>query len=388
MERIEKIADLLSEMINSKQKPEEVRALAKAFNSVKPGELALAEQKLKDRGFSDELVYEHIHDIFVAFQDVLLHEEQQLPSWHPIQGYLAENNKVQELILKGEYLLNNKFIPNEWAILCEELASYNLHLVRKQNQLYPALEKVGFDRPSKIMWTLDNKVRDLITNLRAAENIKIREIWNDFCRTLNDLIGKENQVLYPTSLNMLTEDIFKQMRLGDEEIGYFLDEIPPLPPEYASFETSNGSLVQANEQTTACLPLLQGKMTLKQIQLMLKHLPVDLSFVDENELVCFYSDTKKRIFPRSPGVIGRNVRNCHPRESLDTVVEMLEAFKAGRENEAEFWLEVNGAFIYIYYTAVRDESGRFMGVLEMMQDVTHIRSLQGSQRLLSWNTHK
>ena len=106
----------------------------------------------------------------------------------------------------------------------------------------------------------------------------------------------------------------------------------------------------------------------------------------ENEIVKFYSDTKHRVFPRSPGVIGREVQNCHPRESVETVEEIIRAFKAKEQDEAEFWLEMGGKFIYIHYCAVRDEQGNFRGVLEMMQDVTKIRSLTGSQRLLSWNS--
>ena len=118
------------------------------------------------------------------------------------------------------------------------------------------------------------------------------------------------------------------------------------------------------------------------------HLQVDLSYVDENEIVKFYSDTKHRVFPRSAGVIGRKVQNCHPRESVHMVEEIIRAFRDGEQEQAEFWLEIGGKFIYIIYNAVRDEEGNFRGVLEMMQDVTKIRGLQGSQRLLSWTNEK
>ena len=134
------------------------------------------------------------------------------------------------------------------------------------------------------------------------------------------------------------------------------------------------------------LDVKQGKLTLDQINLIYKHMPVDLSFVDENEIVKFYTDTKHRVFPRSAGVIGRDVKNCHPRESVSTVMQIIDAFRKGEQEEAEFWLETNGKFIYITYTAVRDENGKFKGVLEMMQDVTRIRSLTGERRLLMWES--
>ena len=127
-----------------------------------------------------------------------------------------------------------------------------------------------------------------------------------------------------------------------------------------------------------------GKLTLEQINLIYRHMPVDLSFVDENELVCFYSDTDHRVFPRSRNVIGREVMNCHPRKSAHVVKEVIDKLRSGEQDKAEFWIEKPDLFIYILYVAVRDENGRFRGVLEMMQDCTHIRSLKGSRTLLKW----
>ena len=127
-----------------------------------------------------------------------------------------------------------------------------------------------------------------------------------------------------------------------------------------------------------------GQLTLEQINLIYQHMPVDLSYVDENELVCFYTDTKHRVFPRSKNVIGRDVKNCHPKASVHIVEEIIKKFRSGEQDKAEFWINKPDLFIYIIYYAVRDKNGKFRGVLEMMQDCTHIRSLQGSQTLLTW----
>ena len=129
-------------------------------------------------------------------------------------------------------------------------------------------------------------------------------------------------------------------------------------------------------------------MTLNQINLIYKHLPVDISYVDENDTVCFYSDTEHRVFPRSKNVIGRNVKNCHPKASVHIVEEIIEKFRSGEEDSAEFWINKPDLFIYILYVAVRDSEGKFKGVLEMMQDCTHIRVLEGSQTLLTWGSGK
>ena len=116
----------------------------------------------------------------------------------------------------------------------------------------------------------------------------------------------------------------------------------------------------------------QGILSLNQINLLFQHLPVDISYVDENELVAFYSDTKHRVFPRSKGVIGRDVKNCHPKNSVETVEEIIQKFRSGEKDRVEFWINKPEVFIYILYVAVRDESGKFKGVMEMMQDCTHI----------------
>lgn len=205
---------------------------------------------------------------------------------------------------------------------------------------------------------------------------------------------------------MIPEEEFIEMRKEDEEIGYGFGITPKVwteitdenleqeingdNPDTSSFMEDLKILMEKHRLSASpkasekVLDVSQGKLTLEQINLIYKHIPVDLSFVDENELVKFYNDTKHRIFPRSPGVIGRKVENCHPRESVDIVKQIVEAFKSGEKDQAEFWLEIADQFIYILFVAVRDENKNFKGVLEVMQDVTRIRSLTGSQRLLSW----
>lgn len=134
----------------------------------------------------------------------------------------------------------------------------------------------------------------------------------------------------------------------------------------------------------ALLDLDTGTMSRELINLVLTHLPVDVSFVDDGDTVRYYSENKRRIFPRSPGVIGRKVQDCHPAKSVDVVSKILKAFKAGTRDTAEFWIETGGKFIHIRYFAVRDAGGRYRGCLEVSQDVTRIRPLAGQKRLLDW----
>jgi DUF438 domain-containing protein len=134
------------------------------------------------------------------------------------------------------------------------------------------------------------------------------------------------------------------------------------------------------------IPLPTGALTAEQIGLMLTHLPVDVTFVDADNVVRFYSEGKPRIFGRTPDVIGRSVLRCHPAASVHRVKRILDDFRAGYRDVAEFWIQNKGEeprFIHIRYFAVRDSGGTYRGTVEVVQDVTAIRRLQGERRLLA-----
>lgn len=383
--KILRLADILESFVTGQTQLEEAQeAVQSEFDEVSVDEVALAEQELTKRNIKDDVVYNSIEFFLEIFQNVLQAPDLEVEDWHPVCTYQRENEAVKQLLKKGDTLSREKFIPNQWAELMEALNQYEMHLSRKQNQLYPAFEKQGFDRPGKIMWTLDDKVSAALRRTAGALEDKKEALffknYDELVQLLQDLMEKEDIVLFPTALEMISQDEFLLMREGDDEIGYCLIDTPPRSPVSNQLD----KLDRQMEKEVGELDVRQGKLTLQQINLIFRHLPVDLSYVDENELVRFYSDTKHRIFPRSPGVIGRNVKNCHPRESVHTVEQIIEEFRAGRQDEAEFWMEKGGKFVYILYTAVRDDNGKFCGVLEMMQDATHIRSLEGNQRLLTW----
>ena len=178
---------------------------------------------------------------------------------------------------------------------------------------------------------------------------------------------------------MLTEEEWCLIRSGDEEIGYVVkpeDNWPAAAP---------GEAGSATFDTSGLLPLDTGALTLKQLNRMLVSMPVEFSFVDENDEVRYYSGHDERIFPRSPAVIGRKVQNCHPQKSVHMVNAILEAFRAGTRNVAEFWIPFQGKFLHISYYAVRDEDGRYLGTLEVTQDISKLQQLKGEKRLLDWD---
>lgn len=408
--RIKAILDIKLRFFNGELSKEEARKLVNAsFEHITAEEFAFGEQHLLDAGITDDVMLDGMDDVIDLFQDVLVEQKLDLPAGHPIRTYAEEANALSALVLKMEHKLKNKFIKNEWLEIYALLNQINVHFSRKQHQLFSALERKGFDRPSKIMWTFDDRVRDAIKAsyelLQNDKDLTFIEAQPNVIFLVRDILKKEREVLYPTSLKLISDEEFVKMRISDDEIGYCLIENPPvykgskLGAEEAKQTHSDKELdllndlkavlrkhgIQDNTKDEAILDVATGRMTLEQINLIYKHLPIDLSYVDENNEVRFYTDTKHRIFPRSAGVIGRKVENCHPRESLDKVEGVINAFRSGEQDKAEFWLDKGDKFIYILFTAIRDEDGNYRGTLESMQEVAHIRSLKGSQRLLSWD---
>lgn len=400
------------------------RILKEKLGTCTPDEFAFAEQSLKGV-YKDEEILDKMDDLLALFDGVLVRTNNVYPKNHPLWVYVEEINAVEKVAIEADELLKqDKFIKNPWLGVFDNLAQWRIHLSRKQNQLYPMLEDHGFDRPTRIMWTFDDGVRDAIsTSYALLREDKLSEFIASMPETLEklrDLNAKELEVLYPTAVKLLSDEEFVRMSANDHEIGYAIISAPPVYVVEGVNDddvTANGCGAIGGEGTAntgnvsnaflqdlagllskyvgpinggepakdQVLDVATGKLTLEQINLLFRHLPVDLSYVDENELVAFYSDTPHRIFPRSANVIGREVRNCHPAKSVHVVEEIIEKFRSGEQSQAEFWINKPGLFIYVLYTAVRDEKGKFRGVLEMMQDCTHIRELTGSQTLLTWN---
>ena len=418
-ERYRIIVSIKEDYLDGKLSLEEGnRILKEKLGTCTPDEFAYAEQSLKGV-YKDEEILDKMDDLLNLFDGVLVRAQNEYPENHPLWVYLEEINAVEKVALEADELLKQeKFIKNPWLGIFDLLAQWRTHLSRKQNQLYPMLEDHGFDRPTRIMWTFDDGVRDAISASYALlREDKYEEFLASVPETLEklrDLNSKELEVLLPTSYKLLSDEEFVRMSKNDHEIGYAIINppglyvVPGINDSAAQLNANNsgqngavsneflndlagllskyvGPVGGAAVSKDVVLDVATGKLTLEQINLLFRHLPVDLSYVDENELVKFYSDTPHRIFPRSANVIGREVKNCHPAKSVHVVEEIVEKFRSGEQSQAEFWINKPGLFIYVIYTAVRDENGKFRGVLEMMQDCTHIRELEGSRTLLTWD---
>jgi DUF438 domain-containing protein len=307
---------------------------------------------------------------------------------HPVRTYLEENLLIRSLINEIESLN----IQEQFAYfkeLFDKLAKVELHFARKENQLFPYLEKHGWTSPSQNMWAFHDQIRDEIRETRKAiekENptavmMNIQQVF----RSLEHIMQVEEGRLLPNAMQMLSEEEWKEFKEGDKEIGWMFDTPPAPYPEdtyiHPGEDTQRKKLPFGTDDKTH---YDEGWLTPEQVNSIFRILPVDITYVNENDQVVFYNRGEDRVFPRSAGIIGREVKFCHPPKSVDQVLRILEEFKAGRKDLAEFWIQFKGKFVHIQYFAVRDPDGTYRGVIEMSQDVTHVRELEGEQRLLDW----
>jgi DUF438 domain-containing protein len=396
------------------------RRFAALIEDVDATEIAAMEQRLIEEGMSEQEV-KRLCDVHVqVFAEALdEHEQVRAPAGHPLDTFMRENRALREVLQSLRKVRERVGTPprrDEWERLApafraafERVREIEKHYLRKENQLFPFLERHGIEGPSKVMWALHDDVRAALRAVRAAldrgDADAVAQHTDELLTLADEMIYKEEKILFPMAMESLSDDEWAEIRRGEPEIGYALIGEPsgwpnvhleqPAPMGDAPQSAAGGGVTLAGGATSAppepaagppsggTLALATGALTAEQVNLILRLLPVDITYVDENDQVRYYSEGE-RVFPRSPGIIGRKVQNCHPPASVQKVQEILDAFRAGQKDVAEFWLEIEGKFIHIRYFAVRDSDGTYRGTLEMVQDVTGIRALQGQRRLVDW----
>ena len=313
-----------------------------------------------------------------------------LPEGHPVCVYFREKDLIMKL-LEELNASDPRTQSQKFYNIFNQLQTIERRFERKENQLFPALEEKGWTGPSKNMWsfhdTLRQQFRILRKKIEARDYDKIPEDTQYLISGISRLLLAEETVLFPNAMEMLREEDWKKVREGEEEIGWMLAATPVAFP--AEKECIHPGQDHTKRQLSFSLENTshydEGYMTVEQVNLLLRTMPLDITYVDENDKVIFYNRGEERLFPRSAGIIGREVKFCHPPKSVGTVLRILEEFKKGFKNEASFWINYKERLIYIRYFAVRDSQNNYRGVLEMSQDITDIKNIEGQKRLLDWD---
>lgn len=308
---------------------------------------------------------------------------------HPIQNYLDETALIHKIADEIIQIDIEKEYQKFYNAL-NQLATIERRFERKENQLFPFLEKKGWIGPSQNMWSFHDIIRQIFRivrqNIEDKNLISAKHNTELVVQNINRLLEVEETVLFPYALEMLSNDDWKVMRDGEDEIGWMLTDAPPKYPNEPEYIHPSQDIERRTDVVfdEKAVHYDEGYMTVEQVNLLFKTLPVDLTYVDENDKVIFYNRGDERVFPRSAGIIGREVRFCHPPKSVDTVLKILEAFRKGEQNEASFWINFKERLIYIRYFAVRNSEKEYKGVIEMSQDITDIKQIDGERRLLEW----
>ncbi len=329
--------------------------------------------------------------IFNIFYQTLVSHERIVPPPGSLLWAIEQNNRTMNEVLEEIRPVFRLFLgaPSDASLKTnlkselEKLQLYTRIYTIKENILFPAIEKYWPDfRCVQLMWAFHDEIR-----ARLQEAIAMTEIETIDLSRFNRLIGdifffmktiqlRDERILFPEILTTIEPEAMANWLAEAVTLGF-----PYYTPEISSQNIKSDVMPESGQ---GYVDLGSGKLTIEQIRLIFNHLPVDITYVDENDEVKFFSTPPNRIFPRTVAIIGRNVKNCHPPNSMQIVERIVESFRRGEKERASFWIRMRGDFILIQYFAVRDETRQYRGVIEVTQEISEIRSLEGEKRLLDW----
>jgi hypothetical protein len=388
--------------LHAGEAPGEVRKqLVNLLKNVPYGEVVEVEQELISEGTLSEEEVLKFCDIHTQALEghIDLSAMKIIPPGHPVDVFRQENRELRKVVEKLEELYDRlpgiktgqeiKAYFLELKSQFNNLMDVDKHYLRKENLLFPYLEKSGITGPPKVMWGKHDETREL---LRAAQEIlnsresfgheeadtAVKMIFRPASDAVADMTLKEDEILLPMSMDKLTELEWYDVQRQTPEIGFCLYD----PEVEWKPEEVQGTMESAVNADAIRLP--SGSFSRAELQAILNSLPVDITFVDKDEKVRYFSQGKERIFHRSRAILGRDVKMCHPPSSVGVVEQILDDFRSGKEEHAPFWIQKSGQFIHIEYFALKDENGEFLGTLEVSQNLTGKRSLEGEQRILSY----
>ncbi len=357
-----------------------------------------AEQELIAEGLpSDEILkFCDLHSQVLEGRIDLKMAKIILPG-HPIDIFKKENKALVKLsdeidVLIQEYIKKEKVTIDD---ILQLKAKFNLlndvdkHYKRKEYLVFPFLEKKGITGPPTVMWGKHDEIRIKLKNSHNALNIDeeisglnfkvIAELFlTPTTLAVKDMVYKENEILFPMSGDVILESEWYDIHQQTLEYGYCI-----VTPD-VEWKPKITSEEKVQIQQSGLINMPTGSFSLEELINVLNFMPFDFTFVDKNDRVKYFSNGKHRIFDRSKAILMRDVRMCHPPNSVNIVDQIIEDFRSGKQDSAPFWINMGGRFIYIEYFAIRNDNGEYLGTLEVSQDLTKLRALEGEQRLLSY----
>jgi len=394
------LKELITELHNGKSVEEVKPRFEKLIEGISPTEISEMEQALIMEGMPVEEI-QRLCDVHAAvFKGSIaeIHGQQKdedVPG-HPVHTFKLENKAIEEFIENDLKNHLNNFLSNDsrenlnlLSKDLEQLMEIEKHYGRKENLLFPYLEKYGITAPPKVMWGVDDEIR---AELKEAINLlgeckgnkeEVGEKVNNVINRITEMIYKEEKILLPMALEHLTEDEWLSIEEASSEYGYcFIEPVKKWKPKRVNVEAR----IQAEGEKPVkdgYIKFETGLLLPEEIEAIFNTLPIDITFVDKDGIVKYFSQAKERIFPRPKTVIGRTVENCHPPASVHIVQQIVEDLQSGKKDHEDFWIKMKGMYAYIRYFAVRNSQGEFLGIVEVTQNIKPIQEITGEKRLLS-----
>lgn len=393
------IKEILKQLHEGKSVEEVKSQFEDAFQGVSASEISAAEAALIADGLPVDEV-QKLCDVHAAvfkgsIEEIHQPSDPKLIPGHPLNILYLENRKIEEIIKEDirPYLEKSNPTDGKESLLAgiEKLSAISLHYKKKENLLFPYMEKYGITAPPKVMWGVDDEIREQIKTVKSAikdavlSNEELIEATEAMLTKVSEMIFKEESIMTPMLLEHLDGEDWKIIDEGMPEIGYLINKVPMWNFEQNAEEKKEiiGQTVDENLSGDGVIRLPSGEFKVEELTHMLNALPMDITFVDKNDQVKYFSEGLERAFPRTRSIIGRNVSNCHPPSSVHVVEQIVEDFKQGRKDHEDFWIKMGNKYILIRYYAVRNEKGEYLGVLEVTQDIHPIQEISGEKRLLS-----
>jgi hypothetical protein len=400
--RKERLKELILKLHDG-ESAEKVKAeLKETLKKIPYGEVVEVEQELIQEGLPESEVLK-LCDVHgeVLEGNVDLSAAKEIPEGHPVDVLKKENAELLKVVKNAEELLRDlkttkdpEFKEYKLKILAafNDLMDVDKHYQRKEYLVFPYLEKNEITGPPKVMWGKHDEIRDQLKGcielLKTPElekgdlNDALDLVFYPALKALADMVQKEEEILLPMSMDVLTTEDWWNIHKQTLEFGFTLYD-PQIEWKPAGFSMDDDQTAAFSESGNIQLP--SGSFTAKEIMAILNTIPVDMTFVDKNDKVKYFTQGKERIFARSRSIINRDVRLCHPPGSVHIIEKILDDFKSGKASYAPFWIQMKGQFIHIEYYALRDENGEYLGALEVSQELSKLRKLEGEQRILSYD---